>query len=62
MAAPKIVFFNALSDEYRPLILDQAPPGIDLITAPIEMDEARKLELVADADFIMVFPGKLPDA
>jgi len=62
MPAPKVVFINALSDEYRPLILDKAPPDVNLITVPIATEEAKKIELVADADFIMVFPGKLPDA
>jgi phosphoglycerate dehydrogenase-like enzyme len=61
MAVPKVVFFNALSDEFRPLILDKAPAGINLITASIGMEEVKKIELAQDADFIMVFPGKLSD-
>ncbi|HZA23498.1 MAG TPA: 2-hydroxyacid dehydrogenase, partial [Dehalococcoidia bacterium] len=61
MAEPKVVFFTALSDEYRPLVTDQEPPGLNFIVAPMGMDDDEKIELVKDADFLMLFPGRLPD-
>ena len=61
MAEPKVVFLNALSDEYRPLVLDQAPPGLNLVTASMGISDEEKIELVQDADFLMVFPGRLAD-
>jgi phosphoglycerate dehydrogenase-like enzyme len=61
MAEPKVVFFTALSDEYRPLVTEQEPPGMNFIVAPMGMDDDEKIELVKDADFLMLFPGRLPD-
>jgi phosphoglycerate dehydrogenase-like enzyme len=61
MPEPKVVFFTALSDEYRPLVTDQTPPGIDFTLASMGMPEDQMIDLVKDADFLMVFPGRLPD-
>jgi phosphoglycerate dehydrogenase-like enzyme len=61
MAEPKVVLFTALSDEYRPLVTDQEPPGLNLIVAPMGMDDDEKIKLVKDADFLMLFPGRLED-
>jgi phosphoglycerate dehydrogenase-like enzyme len=61
MPNPKVVFFTALSDEYRPLVTDQAPAGLNFIIASMGMDDDEKIELVKDADFLMLFPGRLPD-
>ena len=57
----KIVFFNAMDDELRWLAVDQALPGMNVIAEPIGMDDDEKIELVKDADFIMLWPAYLAD-
>ena len=61
MADMKVVFFTNIDAELRQLVADKALPGMDVITAPADMDDDEKIELVRDADFIMLFPGKISD-
>jgi phosphoglycerate dehydrogenase-like enzyme len=61
MADMKIVFFTNLDAELRQMVADKALPGMDVVTAPANMDDNEKVELVKDADFIMLFPGKISD-
>lgn len=57
----KVVFFTNIDAELRQVVADKALPGMDVVTAPADMDEDEKVELVKDADFIMLFPGKISD-
>ena len=57
MADMKIVFFTNLDPELRQVVADKALPGMDVVTAPADMDDDEKVELVKDADFIIVFPS-----
>ena len=61
MADMKVVFFTNIDAELRQVVSDKALPGMDVVTAPADMDDDEKIELVRDADFIMLFPGKISD-
>ena len=61
MADVKVVFFTNLDAELRQVVVDKALPGMDVTAAPADMDDDDKIELVRDADFIMLFPGKISD-
>ncbi len=61
MADAKVVFFTNLDAELRQVVVDKALPGMDVTAAPADMDDDEKIELVRDADFIMLFPGKISD-
>ena len=57
----KVVFFTNIDAELRQVVADKALPGMDVVTAPADMDDDEKIDLVRDADFIMLFPGKISD-
>ena len=61
MADMKIVFFNAMDADMQELAIDQALPGMNVIAKPIGMDDEEKIDLVKDADFIMLWPAYLAD-
>jgi phosphoglycerate dehydrogenase-like enzyme len=61
MAEPKVVFFTALAEEYRQMVVDKAPKGMNVIAAPTGMDDDEKIELAKDADFLLLFPGRISD-
>ena len=61
MADMKVVFFTNIDAQLRKVVADKALPGMDVVTAPADMDDDEKIELVRDADFIMLFPGKISD-
>lgn len=61
MAEMKIVFFTTLDPELRQVVVDQARPGMNVIAAPTAMPDEEKIKLIKDADFIMLFPGRLSD-
>ena len=61
MADMKVVFFTNIDAELRQVVADKALPGMDVVTAPADMDDDEKINLVRDADFIMLFPGKISD-
>jgi glyoxylate reductase/D-3-phosphoglycerate dehydrogenase len=61
MADMKIVFFTNLDAELRQVVADQALPEMNVVAATTTMDDDEKVELVKDADFIMLFPGHISD-
>jgi phosphoglycerate dehydrogenase-like enzyme len=61
MAEPKVVFFTALAEEYCQMVLDKAPKEMNVISAPTGMDDDEKIELAKDADFLLLFPGRISD-
>jgi len=61
MVDMKVVFFTNIDAELRQVVADKALPGMDVVTAPADMDDDEKIDLVRDADFIMLFPGKISD-
>ncbi|MCB0110424.1 MAG: 2-hydroxyacid dehydrogenase [Caldilineaceae bacterium] len=54
---PKAIFFTRLPADTAALLTDQAPPEIDVQTYPMSTPEEEKAKLVADADFLILFPG-----
>ena len=61
MADMKIVFFTNLDPELRQVVADHALPGMNVVTAPADLDDDEKIELVKDADFIILFPSYISD-
>jgi phosphoglycerate dehydrogenase-like enzyme len=61
MTEPKVVFFTALAEEYCQMVVDKTPKGVNVIAAPTGMDDDEKIELAKDADFLLLFPGRISD-
>ena len=61
MADAKVVFFTALAAGFREMVTDEAPDGLEVITASVGLDDDAKIELAKDADFLLLFPGVLSD-
>ena len=61
MATPKVVFFTNLTGDYRDMVTNELPEGWDIISAPIDMSEDEQIELVEDADLLLLWPARLPD-
>jgi phosphoglycerate dehydrogenase-like enzyme len=56
---PKVVFFSFLKDELSALITAHAPADYEVEIHPADLPETQKTTLVADADFLLLFPGRL---
>ena len=61
MPGTKVVCFTALDSELRQVVADQALPGMDVFSEPLDTSEGEKIELVADADFLIIWPAVLSD-
>ena len=61
MAVTKVVCFTELDSELRQVVADQAPPGMEVISEPLDISEGEKIELVKDADFLIIWPAVLSD-
>ena len=61
MAIPKVGFFTNLTGDYRDLVTDQVPPGWNIVSESIDMEEDQQIELVKDADLILLWPGRVSD-
>ena len=57
----KIVFFTNLDAELRQVVVDKALPGMNIVAAPASMEDDEKVQLVRDADFIILFPSYVSD-
>ena len=58
---PKAIFFTRLPADTAALLADQAPPEIDVTTYPMALPDNEKATLVADADFLILFPGHIAE-
>ncbi len=56
----KVVFFSHMDPELRHLAVSQALPGMRVIAESTTLDDEKKIELVEDADFIMLW-GPISD-
>ena len=56
---PKTVFFSFLPSELSTLITAHAPAGYQVETHSIDLPAEKKAALVGDADFLLLFPGRL---
>ncbi len=58
---PKAIFFTRLPADTAALLADQAPPEINVTTYPMSLPDHEKAALVADADFLILFPGHIAE-
>ena len=61
MPEPKVVFLTDLDDHYRQIVVNEAPAGMNVIAASSGLDEDAQIALAQDADFLLLFPGRLAD-
>ena len=57
MADPKVVCITNLDSELRELVTDQSLPGMDVISESLSADEGELMELVSDADYMIIWPA-----
>jgi hypothetical protein len=60
MANPKVVCITNLDEELRQMVAGQALPGMDVISESLSADEGELMELVSDADFMIIWPAHIP--
>src|SRR5690606_7206043 len=53
----KVVFLTNLAPETAELLTRHAPAGYDVTTAATSLPDAEQAALLADADFLILFPG-----
>lgn len=58
---PKVLFFTNLTPTLAELIVKPAPPDFDVSTHSTDLSGAEKAVLIEDADFVILFPGRLED-
>ena len=58
---PKVVFFSNLAPDLADLVVSHAPPGFSVTSRPASTSEGEQLELVRDADFLLLFPARLSE-
>ena len=61
MAGPKVACITALDPEQYHLVASQALPGMDVVYGSTAISDGEKIEMVKDADFIILWPGRLSD-
>ena len=61
MANPKVVCITNLDEELRQMVAGQALPGMDVISESLSADEGELMELVSDADFMIIWPAHISD-
>lgn len=54
---PKVLFLTKLAPDTAALLTSQAPDGYEVVTAANDLPVAEQQQLVADADFLVLFPG-----
>lgn len=58
---PNVVFFTFLKPELAQLVSAHAPADYRVETRPIDLPAAEKIPLVRQADFLLLFPGRIED-
>ena len=61
MADPKVVCITNLDPDLRQMVASQALPGMDVISESLNADAGELMELVSDADFLLIWPAHIPD-
>ena len=59
---PRIVFFTSQNPAVSRILLEYAPADFEIVEHPIDTDDEKKISLVGDADFLLLFPGRLSGA
>jgi phosphoglycerate dehydrogenase-like enzyme len=58
---PKVVFFTRLEPDTAALLTGMAPADYEVVTAPIKGEVEAQKQLVADTDFLILFPGVIAE-
>ena len=61
MAGPKVVCLTDLDAELRQVVAGQALPGMDVVSEPLGSTEGEQIELVSDADYLIIWPAHISD-
>ncbi len=61
MAGPKVVSLTDLDEELRQVVADEALPGMKVVSEPLGITEGEKMELVSDADYLIIWPAHISD-
>jgi len=56
---PNVLFLTSLAPEIVSLLTQYAPPGFEVNVQPIDLPEAQQAPLLAEADFLILFPGRI---
>ncbi len=59
---PRIVYFTSQNPAVSRILLEYAPADFEIVVHPIDTDDEKKISLVGDADFLLLFPGRLSGA
>ncbi|MEX1018808.1 MAG: 2-hydroxyacid dehydrogenase [Litorilinea sp.] len=58
---PKVLFLTSLAPDIAAQLTGMAPADYEVETHSIDADDATQVRLLADADFVILFPGHLRD-
>jgi phosphoglycerate dehydrogenase-like enzyme len=58
---PKTIFFTSLTLETAALLTQYAPTEYAVTVHPLALPDEAKIELVRDADFLILFPGRISE-
>lgn len=61
MAGTKVVCLTDLDSDLRQVVADQALPGMEVISEALGASEGEKMELVSDADYLIIWPAHISD-
>ncbi len=56
---PKVLFFTTLAEGIVHELLSPAPAEFDVAVLPTDLPDTEKARLIADADFVILFPSEL---
>lgn len=59
---PNVLFLTDLAPDIATLMTRTFPVDFTVKTHPIDLPDSEKMELIADADFLILFPGKISDS
>lgn len=60
---PNVVYFTSQTPAVSRLLLDYAPSSFSIAVYPADLPDTEKIPLVAEADFLLLFPGRIsPEA
>jgi lactate dehydrogenase-like 2-hydroxyacid dehydrogenase len=58
---PKVVFLTSLAAEPAALLAQHAPADFEVSIHPINLPDNEKIPLIREADFLILFPGRISD-
>ena len=61
MPDAKIVFLSDLDPQLQDIVVCQALPGMEVTAASLSLDDDKKADLAADADFLILWPATISE-